>query len=98
MKAELLIFSRDTTRLGNNDLTTKTRLENARLHGAVDCAIEFPTVSRKINLEKVRASLSILCPHCGYEIPPEEIRRVDFHNVVCPKCRLEFMPGSQYRM
>jgi hypothetical protein len=25
---------------------------------------------KKINLEKVKASLATPCPHCGYQIPP----------------------------
>ena len=40
---------------------------------------------QKINLEQVRASLNTLCTKCGYPIPPQEIRRVGFCEVVCPK-------------
>ncbi len=31
----------------------------------------------KINLEKIKASLSTLCTECGYKIPPAEERRID---------------------
>jgi hypothetical protein len=30
-------------------------------------------VTRKLNLEKVIASLNTPCPKCGYEIPPAEL-------------------------
>ena len=49
---------------------------------------------RKINLERVRASLNTLCAKCGYSMPPQEIRRVTFYEVECPKCGERFVPGS----
>jgi predicted RNA-binding Zn-ribbon protein involved in translation (DUF1610 family) len=40
----------------------------------------------KINLENVLASLSTLCPKCGHQIQPSEIRRVSNTEMRCPKC------------
>jgi hypothetical protein len=37
--------------------------------------------SRKINLEKVRASLDAVCPKCSRVIPPTEVRRVNFERI-----------------
>jgi len=51
-------------------------------------------MTRKINLEKVRASLSTLCPKCGYQIPPNEIQRTGFTEMRCPKCLAVFTPGK----
>jgi ssDNA-binding Zn-finger/Zn-ribbon topoisomerase 1 len=41
---------------------------------------------RKINLERVEASLATTWPECGYVIDPSEIRRVT-DDMECPKCR-----------
>jgi hypothetical protein len=38
---------------------------------------QFVASSRKINLEKVRASLDAVCPKCRTVIPPAEVLRVD---------------------
>jgi ribosomal protein S27AE len=48
--------------------------------------------ARKINLEKVRASLDSVCPKCGRVIPPAEVRRVDFERIECPACGARFVP------
>jgi ribosomal protein S27AE len=48
--------------------------------------------SRKINLEKVRASLDKVCPKCGKLIPPVEVRRIDFERIECPVCGERFAP------
>jgi DNA-directed RNA polymerase subunit RPC12/RpoP len=48
--------------------------------------------ARKINLEKVRASLDAVCPECGHVIPPAEVRRVDFDRIECPACGERFVP------
>jgi hypothetical protein len=45
---------------------------------------------RKINLEKVRASLATPCPHCGYQIPPAEISTPDLRSGNVPKMRSHF--------
>jgi hypothetical protein len=42
--------------------------------------------ARKINLEKVRASLDALCPKYGRVIPPAEVRRIDFERIERPVC------------
>jgi len=45
---------------------------------------------KKINLDKVKASLATPCPHCGYQIPPAELRRISSTQVRCPKCGVVF--------
>lgn len=40
---------------------------------------------QKINLEKAKAS------HCGYKVPPAELRRVSATDVLCPKCKSSFL-------
>jgi len=50
---------------------------------------------QKINLEKVLASLNTLCPKCGYSIPPERLRRVDFERIKCPECSELFAPQKR---
>jgi hypothetical protein len=42
--------------------------------------------SRKINLEKVLASLDAVCPKCGGLISPAHVRRIDFERIECPVC------------
>jgi ribosomal protein S27AE len=49
---------------------------------------------KKINLEKVVASLATRCPHCGYHIPPAEVRRVNFTQMRCPKCGVTFTANA----
>ena len=39
--------------------------------------------SRKINLEKVLASLDTKCPKCGFTITPDLVKRVDFERMEC---------------
>jgi hypothetical protein len=41
---------------------------------------------RKVNLEKVQASLDAVSPKCGKAISPAEVRRVDFERIECPAC------------
>jgi predicted RNA-binding Zn-ribbon protein involved in translation (DUF1610 family) len=41
---------------------------------------------KKINLEKVLASLDTLCPKCGKVITPAEMQRIDFERMKCPAC------------
>ena len=49
---------------------------------------------RKVEVAKVRASLSSVCPTCGYETGPAEVLRgvdlddvgADAQRVRCPKC------------
>jgi ribosomal protein S27AE len=47
--------------------------------------------SRKINLEKVLASLHTT-PKCGFAITPDQVKRVDFERMECPKCGERFQP------
>jgi ribosomal protein L37AE/L43A len=49
---------------------------------------------KKINLEKVRASLDAVCPKCGKLIPPAEVRRIDFEHIECPVCGEQFTVGN----
>ena len=46
----------------------------------------------KINLEKVQASLGVICPKCEKKISPAEVRRVDFERIECPACAERFAP------
>jgi len=45
---------------------------------------------KKINLEKVLASLATSCSNCGYQIPPAELLRISTDQVRCPKCGVTF--------
>jgi predicted RNA-binding Zn-ribbon protein involved in translation (DUF1610 family) len=49
---------------------------------------------QKINLEKVKAALNTVCAKCGYAIPPDKIRRVNFDQLECPECGQRFAPRS----
>jgi transposase len=46
----------------------------------------MPARRKIVDLEKLRASLTTLCPRCGYRIPPAEIQRPASGQVKCPKC------------
>jgi len=50
--------------------------------------------SRKINLERVLASLNTTCPKCGFTITPDLVKRMDFERIECPKCGEEFQPNA----
>jgi predicted RNA-binding Zn-ribbon protein involved in translation (DUF1610 family) len=53
-------------------------------------------VSRKrINLEKVQASLDVICPKCGKVITPAEMQRIDFERMKCPACGELFSQGRE---
>jgi len=45
---------------------------------------------KKIDLQKVLASLNTICPKCGRVIEPQEIRRVNFELMICPGCGERF--------
>jgi ribosomal protein S27AE len=47
---------------------------------------------KKIDYEKVFASLNTTCPKCGRVIEPQEIRRVSFEEMICPDCGERFAP------
>jgi ribosomal protein S27AE len=47
--------------------------------------------SRKINREKVLASLDKTCPKCGFTITPDLVKRVDFERIECPQCGERFV-------
>jgi len=46
--------------------------------------------SQKINLEKVQTSLSRRARKCGFMITPDQVKRVDFERIECPKCGERF--------
>jgi RNA polymerase-binding transcription factor DksA len=46
---------------------------------------------RKIDLEKVRASLFTVCLNCGHAIPPEKLKRIDSDCIQCPECGQKFV-------
>jgi hypothetical protein len=39
---------------------------------------------RNSDLEKIRASLDITCPHCNARLWPDEQQRVDWDHIRCP--------------
>jgi predicted RNA-binding Zn-ribbon protein involved in translation (DUF1610 family) len=51
--------------------------------------------ARRINLEKVLASVDAVCPKCGKLISPVEVRRIDFERIECPVCGERFAPGPK---
>jgi hypothetical protein len=53
--------------------------------------------SRKINLEKVIASLVTICVNCGYDIDPSEIKRVNSREMECQKCYTRFEAGKKQK-
>jgi predicted RNA-binding Zn-ribbon protein involved in translation (DUF1610 family) len=52
----------------------------------------FMPSRKKIDLQKVLASLNTPCPGCGHLITPAEINRVTWDEIKCPKCGLVFDP------
>jgi len=50
---------------------------------------------RNLDLEKLRASLDVACPHCGVRIAPENQLRVDWDQLQCPSCGKRFVPKSE---
>jgi ribosomal protein S27AE len=51
--------------------------------------------SRKINREKVLASLDKTCPKCGFTITPDLVKRVDFERIECPECGRSFASANK---
>ena len=51
---------------------------------------------RNSDLEKIRASLDVTCPHCSARIAPEEQKRVDWDHIRCPRCQQQSL--SQVRI
>ena len=43
-------------------------------------------MAKKVNLEKMQASLDAECPKCGKAISPAEVKRIDFERMKCPAC------------
>jgi len=41
---------------------------------------------KKIDLQKIRASLNLICPICQCEITPGQILRITFEEINCPHC------------
>ena len=41
---------------------------------------------RKLDREKILASLNVNCPHCGAQLPPNKQVRIDFEHMRCPDC------------
>ena len=42
--------------------------------------------------DREMASLDKTCPKCGCTITPDQVKRVDFERVECPKCGERFRP------
>jgi DNA-directed RNA polymerase subunit RPC12/RpoP len=49
---------------------------------------------RNLDLEKLRATLDVICPYCGARIVPENQQRVDWDHLQCPNCGERFVPKS----
>jgi hypothetical protein len=43
----------------------------------------------------VLASLNTTCPKCGFAITPDQVKRVDFERMECPKCGEKFSPTAE---
>jgi predicted RNA-binding Zn-ribbon protein involved in translation (DUF1610 family) len=54
-------------------------------------------VRRKIDLEKIWASLALVCPHCSARIEPQEFKRLDGERLECPWCGETFIPVKRER-
>jgi hypothetical protein len=52
---------------------------------------------RKLDLEKIRASLNVTCPHCNASTPPDKQVRLDFEHLRCPGCGKTFVPQQPAR-
>jgi predicted RNA-binding Zn-ribbon protein involved in translation (DUF1610 family) len=52
---------------------------------------------QKINLSKVLASLNTVCPKCGHQITPAEIKRVSSEEMECPICGAQFKARQSAR-
>jgi hypothetical protein len=50
---------------------------------------------RKINREKVLASMDKVCPKCAQVITPAEVRRIDFERIERPVCGEQFVPSPK---
>jgi DNA-directed RNA polymerase subunit RPC12/RpoP len=50
---------------------------------------------RKLDLEKIRASLNTVCPYCSASIPPEDQNRMDWEHMKCPHCGKDFIPEAK---
>jgi len=50
---------------------------------------------RKPDLEKIRAFLSVTCPHCNAQLGPEEQTSIDFERMKCPRCGQTFIPRQK---
>jgi DNA-directed RNA polymerase subunit RPC12/RpoP len=46
---------------------------------------------RKLDLEAIRASLNIECPHCHETLRPAERMRLDSERLRCLKCKQDFV-------
>ncbi len=51
--------------------------------------------SRKINREKVMASLDKTCPKCRFTITAALVKRVDFERIECLECGERFRPADR---
>jgi len=52
---------------------------------------------KKINLQKVLASLYIVCTQCQAKIEPSQILRVRWDTVKCSYCAAVFVPQPKER-
>jgi ribosomal protein S26 len=50
---------------------------------------------RKLDREKIRASLNVKCTHSSATIPPDKQMRIDFEHLRCPSCGQTFTPEKR---
>jgi DNA-directed RNA polymerase subunit RPC12/RpoP len=49
----------------------------------------------KLDLEAMRASLNVDCPHCHAALSPAEYMRLDSERLRCTKCGKDFEPPQR---
>jgi len=50
---------------------------------------------KKIDLQKIHASLNTTCPLCGFDFSPADVQRIDFEHIRCPNCGKDFVPAQK---
>jgi hypothetical protein len=51
--------------------------------------------TRKLDLEKIKATLTIACPHCLAILAPQEWQQVDGERAMCRFCDGLFVPSKK---
>jgi hypothetical protein len=59
------------------------------------CCTSAMPARHKLDLEKIGASLSTDCLHCGHSIAPAERTHIDIEHLECLRSSKRFMPGRE---